>query len=365
MKAAVAHSNRSPRGTVPARRTKRLDSSERLEAGDRYGFPNKVVRMHGPKACQDLLVETLRDYIHSEWFHINDFPKCITRSFFNRMKQVPLANKIKPKMEPEQIRPKPLSRKEDSIKIRDEKTVGSCGMKKNFLLAEKNTGPPPSTTPLTEERKAQSKPYPGVRLKNITYTDTHSGFKPTVGKYYGKPKIACKVTTHSLARNADGTLHKTLYSQRPINYVSTNESLTDLPLSRWSQGKKKQEYWYTQLAHVGVMEFPEGKPYDEHINARIDKAVCDLSKYEKHVNFRWEHKPHESIVHRKQNPAEEIRKAIYEKFGTIKGNYRLVVKRDANGSQLYLDFILIENDGVDMDIDVSHLCKVTGISPTE
>lgn len=55
---------------------------------DLLGFPVNLQRKHGKQLCVDTLLEVMRNYVQTEWFHINDLPKQVTRSFYWRMNKI-------------------------------------------------------------------------------------------------------------------------------------------------------------------------------------------------------------------------------------------------------------------------------------
>lgn len=98
-----------------------LDGSESFLPG----FPESVQSQYGSEECVRVLLEVMRDYIQSEWFHINDLPKPICRAFYKRMNKIPETSSFKrPRAPPaRQVNPK-------VVKVDNRRTLDSCVAKR-------------------------------------------------------------------------------------------------------------------------------------------------------------------------------------------------------------------------------------------
>lgn len=83
------------------------------------GFPESVQELHGSEHCVTVLLDVMRDYIQTEWFHINDLPKSISRAFYRRMNKVPETGSFKlPRVPPTRDVKRPFSGVGQTIKAK-------------------------------------------------------------------------------------------------------------------------------------------------------------------------------------------------------------------------------------------------------
>jgi len=121
------------------------------------GFPESVQQLHGSEECVSVLLEVMRDYIQTEWFHINDLPKSVSRAFYRRMNKVPETGRFRrPRVSPTPEVKRPFSGKAQTISARRPVSNGNY---MNKLRA--NAGAP------TEVVRQQSKGYNQVTDKDL------------------------------------------------------------------------------------------------------------------------------------------------------------------------------------------------------
>lgn len=83
------------------------------------GFPESVQELHGSEHCVTVLLDVMREYIQTEWFHINDLPKSISRAFYRRMNKLPETGSFKlPRVSPTREVKRPFSGVGQTVKAR-------------------------------------------------------------------------------------------------------------------------------------------------------------------------------------------------------------------------------------------------------
>jgi len=60
---------------------------------DLPGFPPGLLLSKSKEQCREVLLQVMREYVDSQWFHINDLPKPIRRVFYARIKTNDMASK--------------------------------------------------------------------------------------------------------------------------------------------------------------------------------------------------------------------------------------------------------------------------------
>jgi len=198
------------------------------------GFPESVQKVHGSEQCVTVLLELMRDYIQTEWFHINDLPKSISRAFYRRMNKVPETGKfLRPRVPPTREVKRPFSGVGQTIKA---KKPVSKGKDMSKLRAKAGAS--------TEDECQQPKGYSrepekdvmerfGIqsRVKGLKFHLNTQDSRPTGALHElieGSPDLSIDITTtkdpNDIQANIDVSGSKSVDYFIVKNYVPNNSN---------------------------------------------------------------------------------------------------------------------------------------------